>query len=277
MLAKLVIDGQDVGLRQFIVPLNDGTSMCQGVTSRCENVILYLSRDLLLNIQIFSLLPKRTGRHVLDHCLTLFNHVKLPRHALLGELDSDPRRAFTESTTRVAVGSLCLSLVSIPALSFTAHIAGRYSLLRKVVNPAGQLVPIWSFRTQQLPILQGLAQLAVARAYSTEVTSLFRCSLAKQPVDERLLVGIAVSVKATLLARLLQFLSAMTERCGAQGLFEENTLIGLQVYKTNVGFNEYLHLLTLFPKNEIKGAVIAEGDVLTVSISKLLLRSCDFS
>lgn len=32
--AKLLVDGEDRGVRPFLVPLNDGKTMCAGVTSR---------------------------------------------------------------------------------------------------------------------------------------------------------------------------------------------------------------------------------------------------
>lgn len=34
VMAKLIVGGKDHGIRPFVVPLNDGRTMCSGVTSR---------------------------------------------------------------------------------------------------------------------------------------------------------------------------------------------------------------------------------------------------
>ena len=161
--------------------------------------------------------------------MTSFNHVRLPRYALLGDVNEDPKWAFTLGTARIAIGSLSLSLLSIGFMSISAYIAGKYSLRRTVINAAGHTTPIWSFRTQQLPILHSLAQLFVSRVYAHEVIGIFQKKLAQRPVDDRGLIGLSVTVKAALLERMKPSLTAMGERCGSQGLFEENQLIAIQV------------------------------------------------
>ena len=177
-------------------------------------------------------LPKRAGKHVIDHCITSFNHVRLPKSALLGELDDSPAKTFAKCTARITIGSLCLSLLSIPVLSVSAYISGCYSLRRTVVNPAGSQVPIWSFKTQQAPILHGLAQVAVSRAYSDEAFGNVERLMVEGPTASPMLSIIAVASKAASLQRSKVHLAAMTERCGSQGLFDDNVLISLQVRRS---------------------------------------------
>jgi hypothetical protein len=35
VIARLMVDGEDRGVRPFLVPMSDGSKMCTGVTSKC--------------------------------------------------------------------------------------------------------------------------------------------------------------------------------------------------------------------------------------------------
>lgn len=38
VFARLLVEGEDYGIRPFVVPLNDGKQMCVGVTARFVNL-----------------------------------------------------------------------------------------------------------------------------------------------------------------------------------------------------------------------------------------------
>ncbi len=132
---------------------------------------------------------------------------------------------------RVSVGSLAVSLMAIPSLSISAYIAAEYSLRRTVaVGPESDpqiRMPIWTFRTQQIPILRAYAQLAAMKAFAREAISLYTDS--KSPLDPRVRAGIACCAKAFLVQQVEGSLPALSERCGAQGLFLHNQIAAVQV------------------------------------------------
>lgn len=177
-------------------------------------------------------MPKRAGAKLVDHALTYFTHVRLPASALLGSTSkpADPRLTFQSVIWRVHVGSLSLSLFAIPTLAISAYIAGRYSLRRTVTAapPASGQVPIWTFRTQQLPILHALAQVAVMRAHAAEAIKLYT-DIEGKGKDARIRAAVAACVKTINMQQIQTSAFALSERCGALGLFEENQIIATQV------------------------------------------------
>jgi acyl-CoA oxidase len=105
------------------------------------------------------------------------------------------------------------------------YVAGRYSMRRKVTGARGQPTPIISFRTQQLPILHALAQVFVLEAFAKDAAERF----VARGLDPRIRYGIAAVFKAVMVHHVQSSLFALAERCGAQGLFEENQIIASQV------------------------------------------------
>ncbi|EKM52531.1 uncharacterized protein PHACADRAFT_198586 [Phanerochaete carnosa HHB-10118-sp] len=65
VMARLVVNGVDKGIRPFVVALNDGKEMCKGVTARE--------------------LPSKSGCRAVGHAITSFDHVAIPPSALLGK------------------------------------------------------------------------------------------------------------------------------------------------------------------------------------------------
>ncbi|TFK37276.1 hypothetical protein BDQ12DRAFT_685596 [Crucibulum laeve] len=235
VMARLKVKGKDFGVRSFIVPLNDGISMCKGITCRA--------------------LPSRSGAKPLGHAITYFDHVKLPSAALLGDLPADrpsnPRINFLNEIWRIGIGSIILTAVLIPGLKVATYIAAEYSKRRKVSTPQGKLVPIISFRTQQSPILHALAQTIVLESLYQELRIYFTD---RNPKDQDLRNGLATIFKVITLAHWRKSTITLADRCGAQGLFEHNQIISMEM--------------------EARGIAIAEGEVLVLSIrlaSELLL------
>ncbi|KAG1900135.1 acyl-CoA dehydrogenase NM domain-like protein [Suillus fuscotomentosus] len=226
VFAQLYVDGECRGPRPFIVNLNDGYDMCNGVTS------------------MQMLLPPRGGSSPVNHALTSFHHVRLPPSALLGDLTKSDtiHRDFMSSIWRVMVGSLALSSLAIPYLQVGSFVAARYFQRRHVTSLQGNPMPIISYRTQQLPLLHAIAQAFVLRALHKWAVEQFM----DQSIDVRVRHGIAACCKAVMLQHAQVANYALSERLGAQGLFEYNQLS-----------NFY---------SEVRGISIAEGDTLALSM-----------
>ncbi|KAL4756026.1 putative acyl-CoA oxidase [Aspergillus foveolatus] len=232
VMARLIIHEQDKGIRPFVVWLNDGHSMCKGV--------------------FIKVLPRRTGLKPIDHSITTFNHVRIPGSALLGPLpkQTDREADFHSTIWRVHVGTLALATTLIPMLKRGIYVAGKYSLRRRVTGHDGSPKSIISFRTQQRPILRGLAQALVFDAFAQASIKIFM----DQEIEYRVRHGVAATFKAVLAQAIQSTLFALAERCGAQGLFQYNGIIESQL--------------------EARGISIAEGDTLALCnrlASELLL------
>ena len=226
VFAQLVVNGAMHGVRTFVVQLTDGVRMCPGIST--------------------ALLPQRPGCRPLDHAVTSFNHVRLGRESLLGEINNseDKRLSFFREIHRVSVGGLALSLVNVPALKAGAYLAYTFSQQRTVINPTTQqAVPVLSFPTQYGPIVSAAAHAAVMEAAGRHVITIFQ-----QPgvpgALKQALVGI---FKATATYATQRHLSELTDRCGWRGLFSFNKISELQL--------------------ALKGNSIAEGDVMVLCIS----------
>lgn len=224
VFARLVVNGESHGIRPFIVELNDGTQMCSGITAR--------------------LLPPRGGTNPVNHCLTYFDSVRLPQSALLGPLEPSqfPHQDFAQSIWRVAVGSIALTGIALSAMGIYCRIGALYSIRRTVTASDGSSIPILHFRTQQIPILTATAQFFVLQAFFRWATALFSFS----DLDPQIRHGIAACAKAAIVQHSLAAALSISERCGAQGLFEMNQMSGTF--------------------SEIRGITIAEGDILALSI-----------
>lgn len=105
------------------------------------------------------------------------------------------------------------------------YILGKYSQRRMVGGPEESRVPIISFRTQQLPILQGLAKSAVMESFANWVTAKF----GDTSLDFTVRHALAVIFKGTVMQYTQESCIHLVERCGAQGVFIHNQLVELEV------------------------------------------------
>lgn len=222
VFAKLIVGKEDRGIHPFLVPLNDGKCMLPGVTAR--------------------MLPYRNGSRPVNHALTSFHNVVLPRSALLGSTDHLDRNIFMMSISRVAVGSIALATLAASFFRVVATIAARYSQRRTVIGNGSTPAPIMQFRTQQIPIFTALAQAHVLRAFDRWAVDAF----SDLDEDPRVRHGIAACFKVTTVQISQAATISVSDRCGAQGLFEHNQM-------------SVLHA-------EMRGIAIAEGDNLALSI-----------
>ncbi|RAQ53985.1 acyl-CoA oxidase [Aspergillus flavus] len=231
--ARLLVSGDDWGVKPSIVWLNDGKNMCEGATAK--------------------LLPKRAGSKPLDRAITIFTHVRLPRSALLVPLkkSDNMQESFMVMTRRGAVGSLAFTTVLVPLMKRAVFVAGKYKLRRQITRQNSKPVPIISLRTQQLPILHALAQIAVFEPFAQDSIQQFKRSN-DIPVIQQI---ISFTFKAVLCQASQPRFHALSKRCGAQGLSEYNQIIGSQLETCMIS--------------------IAEGDISAMSIkigTELLLN-----
>lgn len=223
VFARLIVDDEDRGIRPFWVMLHDGQKMEQGVVSYA--------------------LPKRAGAPAIDHAVTIFNHKILPEEALLGTLEKseDPVTHFSSIIHRASIGTLSISTVNVPCLKLCTYIAAKYSNRRHVTGPNGSQIPILKYRTQQRPILHALAQSFVWEAAAKYAANIFTTSK-----DTAVQSTTAIVFKCAIQTAAQQTLATLGERCGAQGLYEHNTIISCQ--------------------NLMRGNSFAEGDTVVIAI-----------
>ncbi|KAJ6567076.1 acyl-CoA dehydrogenase NM domain-like protein [Mycena capillaripes] len=224
VMARLFKNGADLGIKPFLVSINDGKVMCPGVVAR--------------------LLPPRGGSKPVRHSITSFNHVVLPQSALLQRdipadrgSDENKRLDHLRAIWRVAVGSLALSATTIPGLARSAFTAAMYSKHRRIgAGSSPTSVPIIQFKTQYTPILTAFAQSFVLAEFYKSATEIFRDA--------------SVDFRAVALRHMQDAGATLSERCGAQGLFNYNGICELHVRA----------------HADMRGIATAEGDILGLSI-----------
>ncbi|CAL9420343.1 hypothetical protein SUDANB105_01830 [Streptomyces sp. enrichment culture] len=235
--ARLLVDDEDQGIFLFLTPLSDDNGHLPGVRVRR--------------------LPERTGTPV-DHCLTSFDHVRLPREAMLeaahGRLDENGRltstlgnrrKRFLRSVGRVTVGKLCMSAGTLGMARAALTIAVRYAHHRHIGGPkAGQRVPLTDHRSHHGRLLRSLstayAMTFLQRAVVDRWTDHDETDREQHEEIERL---IAIA-KGWITWQARDITIECRERCGAQGLFPHNNLADLQL--------------------NVEGGITAEGDNLVI-------------
>ncbi|OKP12452.1 hypothetical protein PENSUB_1912 [Penicillium subrubescens] len=212
VMARLMVDGDDRGIRPFIVALSNGKEICKGVTS--------------------VLLPE-LGTRTLDHCLTSFNQVRLLPNALLGDISKpeDFQAHFLSAIRRISIGTISLCLSIIPYLKNLVYIVGKYNLRRTVTGPGKIPIPIINFRSQQIPILHAIAQIRVMEAFADYAITCFMNSTSTQGRQR-----LATILKASFIHNMEQCSASLPQRCGAQGMFKHNQICE---------YNNLLHILAI--------------------------------
>lgn len=200
----------------------------------------------------YRLIPPLLGHEVLDHAFTSFSNVKLPCSALLLPLEAGEKDInFVSVINRVGVGVMAIPLGVIPMLRASSFIFGNYSARRTITDRKAGKVPILFFRTQHLPLLRALAHLAVLEKMAQWTIERFR----DPTTDPKVRHGLAVLSKAVFTQLGQEDIAEMIERCGAQGLFCHNQLVGFEA--------------------QLRWSSIAEGDTLAIAIrlaTEMVLR-----
>ncbi|MCX5204072.1 hypothetical protein OG897_21790 [Streptomyces sp. NBC_00237] len=209
--------------------------------------------DTLPGITV-TLLPDRIGSPV-DHCVTSFETVRLPRTALLqgehGRLTADgtftsevgsPRKRFLHAIRRVTVGKLCMSASTLGGSRAALAIAVRYAYQRHISGPvAGQRVPLAAHRSHHSRLLAGTATAYAMTFLHRAVTERWITHTPANRAETERLVAVA---KGWITWQARALTTESRERCGARALFPVN---GLAEFTANAD-----------------GAITAEGDNLAV-------------
>ncbi|MEU5047179.1 acyl-CoA dehydrogenase family protein [Streptomyces griseorubiginosus] len=232
--ARLLVDDVDQGVFLFLTPLSDHHGTLPGVT--------------------VTLLPERIGSPV-DHCVTRFDRVRLPRTALIqgphgrllpdGTLSSavgSPRKRFLHAIRRVTVGKLCMSASTLGGCRSALATAVRYAHIRHISGPvAGQRVPLAAHRSHHARLLECVATAYAMTFLHRTVTDRWITQRPGEHADAERLVAVT---KGWITWKARDITTESRERCGAQGLFPVN---GLAEYSANAD-----------------GAITAEGDNLAI-------------
>ncbi|TFK31054.1 acyl-CoA dehydrogenase NM domain-like protein [Crucibulum laeve] len=225
VFARLIVDETDRGIKPFVVYLSDGSRMNKGITCKVTTV--------------------GGGSQSVKHALTSFDHVRLPRTALLGSIEKaqDARGAFYKNIYRVITGSLSVGALGLSAMRVSSYIVGSYSQRRHVIDSStGISRPIITFSTQYIPILTAISQTFVMEAFANKARRMFLAPEATIFHKH----FIASIFKATISRFAKSIPIVLGDRYGAQGLNDVNQL-------------------TIIHANA-RGGSIAEGDILTTSI-----------
>ncbi|WP_405808659.1 acyl-CoA dehydrogenase [Streptomyces sp. NBC_01520] len=227
--ARLMDDGEDHGIRLFLVPLTDDVRALPGVRVRR--------------------LPARMGSPV-DHCLTAFDQLFVERSALLGAREggggqgdfsstrADRRRRFLTSIGRVVPGRISMSACAAGSARATLAVAVRYGGHRMISGARGaRTVPVNAHRTHHGPLASAMATVfAMSLLHRRALDRWEVCTEEDRAAAERL---VAVA-KAWITWQARAVIVQCRERCGAQALLENN------------GMTELV--------TGVEGAITAEGD-----------------
>ncbi|MFD4779330.1 acyl-CoA oxidase, partial [Streptomyces sp. NPDC058427] len=237
--ARLIVGGADHGVFLLLVPLTDAFRALPGVRVRR--------------------LPARMGSPV-DHCLTSFDQVFVGREALLGgeqgRVGDDGvfrsgtvgrRRRFLASIGRVTAGRICMSASAVGSARATLAIAVRYGGHRYVSG--GRSMPpvaVIAHRSHHGPLAGAMATVFAMSLLHRSVLDRWEAA-AQGPAAAREAAGRLVDIaKGWITWQARSVIVECRERCGAQGLLENN------------GMTELV--------TGVEGAITAEGDNLAIHV-----------
>lgn len=235
--ARLLVDGADQGVFLLLVPLTDDSRALPGIRVRR--------------------LPARMGSPV-DHALTSFDQVFVGREALLGgaqgRIGEDRvfrsgtegrRRRFLASIGRVTAGRICMSASAVGSARTTLAIAVRYGGHRHIsASRPSPPVPVLAHRSHHGPLAEAMATVFAMSLLHRRVLDHWE-AVAAGPAPEREAAERLVDVaKGWITWQARAVIVECRERCGAQGLLENN------------GMTELV--------TGVEGAITAEGDNLPI-------------
>ncbi|KAJ7573747.1 acyl-CoA dehydrogenase NM domain-like protein [Mycena floridula] len=207
-------------------------------------VPLHDGRTMYPGIISKALSPRGGGSDAVQHALTYFEKVKLPGTALLGPMETsmDFKSAFRYNISRVIVGTLSMGSFALTSMRHATYITARYSMRRMVSDSfTGKPKAIMEFSTQKIPVLTAISQTIVMGVFCDTAHALFTSA---QDLSQKHFI--AAIFKTTIVQHHNSMILDLGDRCGAQGLFDVNEFPTLSA--------------------NIRGAAVAEGDVLGISI-----------
>ncbi|WP_393054135.1 acyl-CoA dehydrogenase [Streptomyces sp. LN549] len=235
--ARLIVGGADHGVFLLLVPLTDASRALPGVRVRR--------------------LPARMGSPV-DHCLTSFDQVFVGRGALLGGVqgrvgeegvfrsETEGRRhRFRASIGRVTAGRICMSASAVGSARATLAVAVRYGGHRFVSGSRpSPPVPVIAHRSHHGPLAEAMATVFAMSLLHRRVLDRWEEAAAGPPADREAAERLVDVAKGWITWQARSVIVECRERCGAQGLLENN------------GMTELV--------TGVEGAITAEGDNLAI-------------
>lgn len=210
--ARLWEGDTDRGVHPFIVPVRDADGYpCPGVT--------------------ITAVVDRMTPDPLDHAITRFDHVRIPRRMFLGgrhcevsadgtyQTDLASRRAtFLDSARRFEYAKLCLVTGTLRMTRVSIALALEFAMQREIVTASGFRFPVGQLPTQQQPLMLAYTKFRAADA-------LYRVAMRAKSESRGELAGEIISIaKYTCIPLALEAIQACTERCGSHAFMERNLL-----------------------------------------------------
>lgn len=210
--ARLWGGDTDRGVHPFIVPVRDAEGRpCPGVT--------------------ITAVVDRMTPDPLDHAITRFNHVRIPRRMFLsgrhcqisaeGSYRTDlpsTRAAFLDSARRFEYAKLCLITATLRMARTSIALALEFAAQREIVTASGFRFPVGQLPTQQQPLMLAYTKFRAADA-------LYRVAMRAKSEAKGELAGEIISIaKYTCIPLALDAIQTCTERCGSHAFMERNLL-----------------------------------------------------
>jgi acyl-CoA oxidase len=244
VFAQLIVGGESHGVHALVVPLREeGGALHPGVRIADGG--------------------HKMGLNGVDNGLIWFDHVRVPREALLnrfadvnaeGEYESPienaNKRFFTTIGTLVQ-GRVCVSGASITAAKTALTIAIRYGLRRRQFGPPeGDEVPLLDYRAHQRRLIPLLARTYALHFTQAQLTEDFHKVFSSEEVEDRErreLESFAAAMKATASWHATATIQSCRECCGGTGYMSVNRFAALKadtdIFTTFEGDNTVLMML----------------------------------
>jgi acyl-CoA oxidase len=244
VFAELIVGGECHGVHALVVPLRD------------EHGNLYEG----VGIEDCG---EKMGLNGVDNGRIWFNHVRVPREALLnryggvndqGEYESPIEKAnkrFFTMLGNLVQGRVCISGASISAAKSALTIAVRYGLRRTQFGPPGEPeVVLLDYRIHQRRLMPLLARTYALHFAQAELLEKFHHIQSIDEPDEReqrQLESLAAGMKATASWHATETIQTCRECCGGAGYMSVNRFAALKadtdVFTTFEGDNTVLMML----------------------------------
>jgi acyl-CoA oxidase len=244
VFAQLIVSGESHGVHVLVVPLRNARGRLHpGVRIEDDGY--------------------KMGLNGVDNGLIWFDHVRVPREALLNRYaDVSPegvysspiedvnKRFFTMLGTLVQ-GRVCVGAASITAAKTALTIAIRYGLGRRQFGPPdGDEVPLLDYRTHQRRLMPLLAKTYALHFAQAQLTEKFHRVFSAEDVEDRErreLESFAAAMKATASWHATHTIQTCRECCGGAGYMSVNRFAALkadtEIVTTFEGDNTVLMLL----------------------------------
>ena len=273
VFAQLITGGETHGVHAFMVPIrhDDGT-VCNGV--RIEDC------------------GPKAGLNGVDNGRLWFDHVKVPREALLNKygdvaadgtysssIEKDTARFFTQLGTLVK-GRASVAGGALSATKIAMTIACRYALVRRQFpDPQGSGDPAPEVVLMDYPAHQRRLLPALAKTYALQFAQEeLVCALHDQADDaqglqRRELEARAAGIKAIVTWHATSTIQTCREACGGAGYLSENQLPQLKadtdVFTTFEGDNTVL--LQQVTKSLLTSYAEAVGDLGNIGLARMAI------